>query len=133
MRSILSILLGVVVLSAICSCATTTPLAEGELRLLRIDVPESGNLILGHDYRFNITFEADGNPEIVRAVCICADGRPQSYRIADLRYGTRGSFGLYIFPCTDGSHRLECYAEYLKDGKRHRTNSVFGLMYGRTR
>ncbi len=133
MKSLFSVLLGVVVLLVVSSCATTTPLGEGELRLLRIDVPENGNLVLGHDYRFNIKFEADGNPDIVSAVCICGDSRPQSYKIGDLRYGTRGNFGIYIFPYTDGSQRLECYAIYLKDGKRQRSNSVFAVIYGMIR
>ncbi len=133
MRSISGVLLGVVVLLAISSCATTAPLGEGEMRLLRIDVPENGNLVLGHDYRFNIIFEADGSPDIVRTVCICGDSPRQSYKISDIRYGARGTFSIYVFPYTDGSHRLECYAEYLKDGKRQRTNSVYGFIYGKLR
>ncbi len=130
MKSLLRILLGVAVLFVISSCATTTPLREGELKLLRMDVPENGNLIVGHDYRFNIRFEADGNPDIVKAVCICGDSRPQSYQLADLRYGTKGNFSIWIYPCSDGSQRLECYAEYLKDGKKQRSNSVFAIING---
>ncbi len=130
MKSLLSISLGVVVLFIISSCATTTPLSEGELRLLRIDVPENGNLIVGHDYRFNIRFEADGNPDIVKAVCICGDSRLQAYQLSDLRYGTKGNFSIWVFPYSDGSQRLECYAEYLKDGKKHRSTSVFAIING---
>ncbi len=57
MSSRLTLLIGMAVLLLISSCATTEPLREGELRLLKIEAPENGNLRIGHDYRFNFTFE----------------------------------------------------------------------------
>lgn len=132
MRSILiRVLIGVAVLFVISSCATTEPLREGELRLLKMEVPENGNLILGHDYKFNISFESDGSAEIIRAVCLCADSGPRSYKPEDVRYGSqRGSFNLYLFPYRPDSQRLECYVDYVSDGKRRRSNSVFSIIYG---
>jgi len=123
--------MGVAVLLVISSCATTEPLREGELRLLKMEVPENGNLILGHDYKFNIIFESDGSAEVTRVVCVCADSGPRSYKPEDVRYGSqRGSFSLYIFPYDAGSQRLECYVDYVSDGKRHRSNSIFAIIYG---
>ncbi len=131
MRSILGVLMGIALLLAISSCATTEPLREGELRLLRMQVPENGNLILGHDYKFNFSFESDGSAEIIRAVCSCADNAPRPYRVENLAYGSvRGSFTLYLFACTMESQRYECYVDYVSGGKRQRSNSVFGLIYG---
>ncbi|HYA93840.1 MAG TPA: hypothetical protein VEK32_20295 [Thermodesulfobacteriota bacterium] len=70
MKSILVVLMGAAVLLGICSCATvpTKPLGEGELRLLGMQVPEMGNLALGVSYNIYFTFDADGKPEISRAV-----------------------------------------------------------------
>lgn len=131
MRSILKVLMGVAVLWVISSCATTEPLREGELRLLKMQVPENGNLILGHPYRFNFSFESDGSAEITRAVCSCADGAPRSYKPEDVRYGSQqGSFSLYLYPCAAESHRMECYVDYVSGGKRQRSNSVLGLVFG---
>lgn len=131
MRSILSVLMGVAVLLVISSCATTEPLREGELRLLKMQVPENGNMILGHDYKFNFIFESDGSAEIIRAVCFCADSGPLIYKPADVSYGSqRGSFNLYMYACAVDSQRMECYVDYVSGGKRQRSNSVFGLIYG---
>ncbi len=131
MRSILGALTGVAVLLLISSCATTTPLGEGELRLLKMQVPENGNLRLGYTYRFHISFEAEGSPEIIRAVCTCADTGPHAYRVEDVKYGSqRGNFSLQLFACNTDLQRWECYVDYLNDGKRRRSNSVFSLVYG---
>src|SRR5512139_298079 len=106
MRSILSVLMGAAFLLVISSCGTTEPLREGELRLLKMQVPENGNLLLGHDYKINFTFESDGSAEITRAVCICADSGPRVYKVEDVRYGTqRGNFSLYLSACTYESQR----------------------------
>jgi len=131
MRSILCVLIGVTVLMAISSCATTEPLREGELRLLKMQVPENANLILGHDYKFNFIFESDGSAEIIRAVCMCQDGAPRGYRAENVTYGSlRGSFSLWLRACTDDSQRLECYVDYVSDGKRHRSNSIYSIIHG---
>jgi hypothetical protein len=131
MRSILTVLMGTALLLVISSCATTQPLAEGELRLLKMRVPENGNLILGHAYRFDFIFESDGSAEIARVVCTCADTAPRVYRPEDVKYGVqKGSFSLYLYACTTDSQRIECYVDYVSGGKRQRSNSVFGLVYG---
>lgn len=131
MRPVRCILLTVVVLSVICACATTQPLAEGELRLLKMQVPENGNLRVNRDYRFIFNFESDGSAEITRAVCVYADTRARAYQPENVRYGSRrGSFSLWLSSSTLESQQLECYVDYVSGGKKRRSNSVYGLIYG---
>jgi len=70
MKSLIGVLMGVVIMLLVSSCATVPaePLGEGELRLLGMQVPEMGNLALGVSYNIYFTFDADGKPEISRAV-----------------------------------------------------------------
>lgn len=136
MKSILiSFLMGVAVLLGISSCATvpTEPLGPGELRLLRMEVPENGNLILGLLYSVNISFEADGNPEIIRACCTYSGDGPYCYRVKDIKYGSPGNFSVQFSNSYADSQRLECYAEYVRDGKRRRTNAVLSHIFGLAR
>ena len=131
MRSRFTLLVGIAVLFLVSSCATTEPLREGELRLLKINVPENGNLRIGHDYKFGFTFESDGSAEIVRVVCTCASEVPRVYKPQDVRYGSKtGNFSLWLFACTGESQRLTCHADYVSGGKRQRSNSVSALIFG---
>jgi hypothetical protein len=133
MKSILiSVLMGAAVLLGISSCATVPiePLGEGELRLLKMEAPESGNLRLGHPYKFNIRFEADGNPEIIRAVCYCSGNGPFYLKVEHVEYGSRGNFDVYLYACTRESQRLECSVDYVRYGKSRRSNSVSTLAFG---
>ena len=128
------VLMGVAVLLVISSCATTEPLRQGELRLLKMEVPEYGNLRIGSAYKFKISFESDGSAEITRAVCLCADEGPRAYSAEDVRYGAqRGSFSLWLTACDSGSQRLGCYVDYVSDGKKQRSNSVFSIIHGLVR
>jgi len=131
MRCLLTILMGLAILFVVSSCATTEPLGEGELRLLRMQVPENGNLRVTGNYRFIISFESDGSAEIIRAVCNCPDSGLRIYRPEDVRYGTKsGNFSLWLSACTFGSQRLECYVDYVSGGKRQRSNSLYSIIYG---
>ncbi len=131
MRSRFTLFIGIAVLLLVSSCATTEPLHEGELRLLRMQVPENGNLRIGHDYKFGFTFESDGSAEIIRVVCTCANEVPRVYKPQDVRYGAkRGDFSLWLGACIGDSQRLTCHADYVSGGKRQRSNSVYGLIYG---
>jgi hypothetical protein len=53
---LIAVFMRVALLLGISSCATvpTEPLGEGELRLLRINVPENGNLRPGLSYSVDI-------------------------------------------------------------------------------
>jgi hypothetical protein len=131
-RVLTGVFASVALLLAIASCATVPPepLGEGELRLLKISVPENGNLRPSLSYTAEISFEADGKPEISRVVCYFAGEGPYYYRIRDVTYGSPGSFTIDFSIPDAGSQRLECYANYVRDGKKLRTNAVFSHVFG---
>jgi hypothetical protein len=126
MRSILiSILIGGVVLSVVSSCATVPkePLASGEVRLLRIGVPGAG-IEANTSFEVNIFFEAVGNPQIKRA-CFSESGEGPYCFDLSVTLGSKRAFRVYLPGVSVGSHRVECYAEYIRDGETRKTNMVF--------
>ena len=130
MRSILiTILLSGTVLLGASSCATVPkePLASGEVRLLSIGVP--GAAILAEEsFAVNIFFEAVGNPQIKRACFFESREEPYCFDVSDVSYftlGTKRAFRAYLPGLTVGSHRVECYAEYIRDGETRKTNMIF--------
>jgi len=130
MRSILiTILLSGIALLGVTSCATMSkaPLASGEVRLLSMDVLGAG-LEANISFAVNIFFEAAGNPEIKRACFYESRERPYCFDVSDRSYftlGTKRAFQVYLPGIGPGSHRVECYAEYIRDGETRRTNVVF--------
>ena len=86
MKSLLiSLLMGVAVLLGISSCATVPkPLAPGELRLLSMLVPEKENIRLHLPFIVNISFEADGEPEIKAACFYFPDDGPHCFKVTDV-------------------------------------------------
>ena len=136
MRSILiAVLLSGVVLLIASSCATVPkePLASGEVRLLTIDVLGSG-IEANSSFAVNIFFEAAGEPEIKRA-CFYESGEgPYCFDVSDLSYvtlGTKRAFQVYLPGINAGSHRVECYAEYIRDGETRKTNVVSTQIFSR--
>ena len=127
MRSILlTVLLGGVVLLIASSCATVPrePLASGEVRLLSIDVLGSG-IEANASFAVNIFFGAAGNPEIKRACFYESGEEPSCFDVSYLTLGTKRAFQVYLPGVSVGSHRVECYAEYIRDGETRKTNMVF--------
>ncbi len=133
------VLINIAVLLLISSCATITEGPEGtrfslgrnepsrgdELRLLSVDVPQSGNLSANVEYWTTIHFEANPKPQISRA-CFSFSGGSQScvdVQPKDVIFGSRPYFRVLIH-VLPGTKRIDCYAEYVRDGKTHRTNSV---------
>lgn len=129
----------IAVLLVISSCATITEgpegaslslgkkesLSGGELRLLSVDVPQTGNLLSNVEYWATVNFEADPKPEIRRA-CFNFSGDGQScvdVQAKNVTYGSRAHFRVPIHVPV-GSRRIDCYAEYIRDGKTRRTNTV---------
>jgi len=134
-----AVLMNIAVLLVISSCATITEGPEGpsfslgrkepssgnELRLLSVDVPQSGNLSADVEYWTTINFEADHKPEIRRA-CFNFSGDGQScvdVHAKDVTYGSHTYFRVPIHVPV-GTKRIDSYAEYIRDGKTHRTNTV---------
>ena len=130
MRTVLIIiLLGGIVLLGVSSCATVPkePLASGEVRLLSIGVP--GTVIFKEtSFPVNVFFEAVGNPQIKRT-CFSESGEePYCFDASDVSYftlATKRAFRVYLPGLNVGSHRVECYVEYIRDGETRKTNVVF--------
>ena len=127
MRSIwIAILIGGAVILSISSCATvpTEPLTSGGLRLLNLQVAEKGEIRLNYQFVVNINFQADGKPEI-RTACFSFSGDgPYCYKVTDINYGSPGTIKVQIRAKNSGSHSLESYIYYIKDGKVQPTNIV---------
>ena len=127
MKSILTaIWLGAVIILSISSCATVPnePFAPGEVRLLNLQVAERGEIRLNFQFLVNINFEADGKPEI-RTACFSFSGDgPYCYKVTDVNYGSPGTIKVQVRAKNSGSHALESYVYYIKDGKVQPTNVV---------
>ena len=126
MKLLIGVLMGVVIMLFVSSCATVPiePLASGELRLLKMRNPEMTPLRLGHPYKFNISFEADGHPEIIRAVCFCSGDGPYPHNVQDVTYGSETNFSLYLYACQPDLQVMKCSVDYVRNGKRTRSNFV---------
>jgi hypothetical protein len=132
MKSILiTILLSGIVLSGASSCATVPkePLAPGEVRLLSIDAIGGGNIKAYLSFAVNIFFEAASNPEIKRACFYESGEEPSCFDVSYLTLDMKKAFQVYLPGLKAGSHRVECYAEYLRDGKMQQTNVVSSYLY----
>jgi len=117
---------GVIVLLLVSSCATVPrePLASGELRLLSMQVPLKGDIKINFPFVVNINFEADGKPEI-RTACFSFSGDgPYCYKVSDISYGSPGTIKVQVRAKNSGSHSLESFVYYIKDGKSQPTNVV---------
>jgi len=130
MKSILmGVLISAAVLLGISGCATVTePLGNGELRLLKMQVSERTMIRLGHSYKFNISFEADGNPEIIKASCFCQNDGPHSYKVQDVTYGSEANFSVYLYACQSEAQVMKCAVDYVRNGKRTQSNFVSSVI-----
>jgi hypothetical protein len=132
MRSVLiSFLTGGVVLSVISSCATapTRPLAPGEVRLLSVDVPGSGSIKQFISFVANISFEANGKPEIKRACFNGVGEKPYCFDAMHVTFGWPSSFQVQLPGISNGSYSVECYAEYIRDGQTQKTNAIAAQIF----
>ncbi len=112
--------------SGISSCATVPnkPLVPGDLRLLSVLVPEKEKIKLNVPFTVNLSFEADGKPE-VRAACFTLSGDgPHCSKVTYVDYGSPGTIQVQIRTKNPGSRLLEGYVLYLRDGKVQPTNVV---------
>lgn len=116
------------ILFMVSACATvpTEPLPPGELRLLRIDVPQKEDLRESVPFVATISFKADSqsHPEIVTVCFFWSGGGPHCSRVADVTYGSPGIIKVQLRPISTGVIALEAYVVYKKDGKTESTNVV---------
>ena len=127
----ITIFTGVVVLLLVSSCATvpTEPLAPGELRLLSMRVPEGGNVRINLPFEVNILFEATEAPEIKRACFYWSGDGPYCAPVSGVTFGSPGSFKVELRTFNPGSFALECFAEYVQEGRTKRTNRIVSQIF----
>jgi hypothetical protein len=123
--ALIGILLGGIVLSIVSSCATVPkePLAPGEIRLLSMDALGSG-VKEGAAFPVNVFFEGEGRVEIKRACFYESKERQYCSDVSYVTLGTKRAFQVYLPSTKAGSYRVECYAEYVRNGEIRRTNVI---------
>jgi len=99
-----------------------TPSIGDQLKLLSMDIPQAGNPSADVKYWATIKFDAGFKPEIRRA-CFNFSGDRQSCVDVQAKDVTYGHFRVAIHVPV-GSKRVDCYAEYIRDGKTSRTNTI---------
>jgi hypothetical protein len=127
-KSTLIALLAGSFLSMVSSCATMPKESppSGELKLIKINVPEAESIRVNSPYTVYIHFESEGEgkPDI-KDVCFTWSGDgPHCFKVANLYPGSPSTIKVQVRASPPGSHQLECFALYNKDGKIKRTNDV---------
>ena len=134
-----AVLMNIAVLLLISSYATITegqegyfnrdfkmgPSIRGEPKLLSMDIPQSWNLSANIEYWATINFDADRDSKIHRA-CFNFSGGSQScvdVQERDVSYGANPYFRVSIHVPVN-SKKIDCYAEYVREGEIRRTNIV---------
>jgi hypothetical protein len=122
---LISILMGGVIL-LVSSCATVPigPLAPGEIRLLRIDVPHEKSIKGNFPFVVNINFEVDGKPEIRTACFYWSGDGPYCFKVMDVNYGSPKTIKVEPRAKRSGSYVLETYVLYIRDGKTQPTKVI---------
>jgi hypothetical protein len=102
------------------------PISGGNLRLLSMEVPQSWGLSENVEYWATINFETDRKSADIRRACFNFSGDGQScvdVQAKDVTYGLRPCFRVPIH-IPVGTKRINCYAEYIRDGETQRTNTI---------
>ncbi len=126
MRSVrIRILLSGILLSMSCSCATVPkePLAPGEVRLLSMEVVGAG-IKEGAAFPVNVFFEGEGRVEIKKACFYESKEKQFCSDVSYVTWGTKRAFQVYLPSTKSGSYRVECYAEYVRNGETRKTNVI---------
>jgi hypothetical protein len=108
------------------SCATAPigPIAPGEVRLLKIDIPHEGSIKRSLPFVVDLKFEADGKPEIKTACFNWSGDGPYCYKVAEVNYGSPGAIRVEPLAKEHGSYALETYVIYIRDGRTQRTKVI---------
>lgn len=120
---------GVILLLFSCASVPTGPLSTGEVRLLRIEVPQEGDIRSGYIFTVNFDFEAEGRPEIRRACFFWSGDGPYCARVTKVKYGSPGTIHVDLPANMIGHYFLESYIQYVQDGKTRSTNVVSTHIY----
>jgi hypothetical protein len=120
---------GVILLLFSCATVPNEPLAPGEVRLLRMDVPKEGDIRSGYLFTVNYNFEADGRPEMRRACFFWSGDGPYCSRVTKVTYGSPKTIQVDLIANMTGYYFLESYIQYVQDGKTRSTNVVSTHIY----
>jgi hypothetical protein len=101
----------------------TEPLASGEVKLLKVEVPHEAGIRKNMPFLVNINFEADGRPEIKIACFYWSGDGPYCFKVRDVDYGSPGT--IYVEPRAKdaGSYALKTYLFTYEMGRRNRLNA----------
>ena len=114
-----------------CASVPTGPLAEGEVRLLRIEVPAADSVTMTIPFVVNVSFQADDEREI-KTVCFFWSGDgPYCVNVTDEDYVAAGKIQVQTKTpgaMVSGSYTLECYVQYIYKGKAIKSNVVKTLI-----
>ena len=123
--ALIGMLLSGIVLLIVSSCATVPkePLAPGEIRLLSVEVLGSG-IKDGAAFPVNVFFEGEGRVEIKKACFYESEERQYCSEVSYVTLGTKRAFQVYLPSTKAGSYRVECYAEYVRNGEIRKTNVI---------
>jgi hypothetical protein len=126
MKSLIAVLMGVVIMLLVFSCATVPsgPLSPGEVRLISMYVPHPEGIRENFPFVLIINFEADGKPEIKRACFYWSGDGPSCFKVIDVDYGSPGTIRVEPLARRAGSYVLETYVQYIRDGKTQQTKAI---------
>ena len=101
-----------------------------------MDVLGGGGVVVANSsFAVNVFFEAAGNPQI-KELCFSESGEgPYCFDVSNISYltlATKTAFQVRLRGVSVGSHRVECYAEYIRDGETRKTNVVVTQILGVT-
>ena len=134
-----AVLMNIAVLLVISSWATITegqrgyfnwdsqkePSSRDEVKLISMDIPLSADVSADVEYWATINFKANSKAEIRRA-CFNFSGGGQyciDVQAKNVTYGSHPHFRVPI-RVPVGTKRIDCYAEYIRDGETYRTITV---------
>jgi len=115
---------GMILLISSCATVPTGALAPGEVRLLRIDFPHEMDIQRGIPFAVNITFEAEGRPEIRTACFYWSGDGPNCFKVREISYGSPGTISVEPRAMSSGSYVMETYVLYIRDGKTQPTKII---------
>ena len=99
----------------------TRPIGD-QLRLVSMDIPQTWTPSSDVKYWATVKFDTEFKPEIHRA-CFNFSGGEKSCVDVEAKYVASGYFRVPI-QVPAGTKRIDCYAEYIRNGETYRTNTV---------
>ncbi len=122
---VIVMLISGIILSIGVSCATVPkePLTPGEVRLLSMEIVGSG-IKGGAAFPVDVFFEGKGEVEITKACVYESKERQNCSAVFYTTLGTKRVFQVVVPGVPAGSYRVECYAEYIRNGETRRTNVI---------